>query len=264
MIHPTAIVENGANVADDVEIGPFAIVESGATIGSGCVMAASSIIRSGVVLGSKVHVDSFAVIGGLPQDLHFDPATNSGVEIGSGTMIREHVTIHRATKPHGMTRVGANCLLMATCHIAHDCVVGDDAVIANQTMLAGHVQIGSGAFIGGNSAIHQFVRVGDRVMMSGNSALTRDVPPFCMIAERDHLVGLNIVGLRRAGFTRDEIAEIKKLFHTVFDSSGSPKDKAAAIPEEDIHFACGHKFVDFFKSGKRGFLHKFDAETTEV
>jgi UDP-N-acetylglucosamine acyltransferase len=263
MIHPTAIIENGASVASDAEVGPFAIVEKGAVVGSGCVLAANSILHGSVVLGSKVHVDSFAVIGGLPQDLHFDPSITSGVEIGSGTVIREHVTIHRSTKPNGMTRIGANCLLMATCHVAHDCIVGDDVVIANTTLLAGHVQIGNGAFLGGNSAVHQFVRVGERVMIGGNAGLTRDLPPYCMMSERDRLVGLNIVGLRRAGFSRDEIAEIKKLFHLVYDGKGSPKDKAAAIPAEDMHFACGHKFVDFFKSGKRGFIHKFDDNAVE-
>lgn len=263
MIHPTAIIEDGANVAADASIGPFAIVESGAIIGPGCILEANAIVRKGTTLGAKVRVDCFSVIGGLPQDLHFDPATNSGVEIGSGTAIREHVTVHRSTQPNGMTRVGANCLLMATCHIAHDCVVGDDVVIANGTMLGGHVQIGSGAFIGGNTSIHQHVRVGDRVMAGGQSGFSMDIPPFCMAAERNHLVGLNIVGLRRAGFSRDEIAEIKHLFHLVYDTPGSPKDKAAAIPEDEIRHACGHKFVNFFKSGKRAFLHKFDETPRE-
>jgi UDP-N-acetylglucosamine acyltransferase len=263
MIHPTAIVEQGAGVADDVSVGPYAIIESGAIVGAGCELAAGVIIRSGTVLGAKVRVDSYSVIGGLPQDLHFDARIKSGVEVGPGTVIREHVTIHRSTEKNGMTRVGANCLLMATCHIAHDCTVGDEAIIANGIMLAGHVQIGSGAFLGGNTSIHQHVRVGDRVMLGGQSALTRDIPPYCMAAERDHLVGLNIVGLRRSGFSRDEIAEIKRLFHVVFDGEGSPKDKAARVPDDEIHYACGHKFIDFFKSGKRGFLHKFDAVPAE-
>lgn len=263
MIHPTAIVESGASVADDATVGPFALIESGAVVGSGCEIAAGVIIRPGTILGSKVRVDSYSVIGGLPQDLHFDPQTKSGVEVGSGTVIREHVTIHRSTMPGGMTKVGANCLLMATCHIAHDCVVGDDVVIANTTLLAGHVTIGNGAFLGGDAAIHQYVRVGDRVMVGGQSALTRDTPPYCLVAERDRLVGLNIVGLRRAGFSRDEIAEIKRLFHLIYDEAGSPKDKALRIPDDEIHYACGHKFVDFFKCGKRGFLHKFDATPVE-
>ena len=258
MIHPTAIVENGAQVADGVEIGPYAIVEKGAIVGSGCILAAGAIIRSGTRLAENVRVDSYSVIGGIPQDLHFDPKTKSGVEVGAGTVIREHVTVHCATSEGGVTKVGAKCLLMATCHIAHDCTVGDGVVIANGVMLAGHVEIGDGAVVGGNSAIHQFVRVGTHVMLSGQSAFTRDVPPYCLAALRDHLAGLNLVGLRRSGFTREEIAELKELFHLVFDNGGSPRDNAAAIPADKILYDCGRLFVDFFKTGKRGFLRKFD------
>ena len=144
---------------------------------------------------------------------------------------------------------------MATSHDAHDSTQGDNVILANAVLMGGHVQIGNGAFIGGAAAIHQFVRVGERAMVGGHAGLSRDMPPFCMMAERDRLVGLNIVGLRRAGFSRDEIAEIKHLFHLVFDNEGSPRDNAAVIPENNIKHDCGRRFVDFFKGGKRGFMH---------
>ncbi|MFA5257832.1 MAG: acyl-ACP--UDP-N-acetylglucosamine O-acyltransferase [Opitutales bacterium] len=263
MIHPSAIVEQGADVAPDANVGPYAVIESGATVASGCEVAAHAIIRSGTTLEEGVKVDSFAVIGGLPQDLHFDPATRTGVLVGRNTLIREHVTIHRATKAGQNTRVGSNCLLMATCHVAHDCALGDGVILANAVLMGGHVTIGNGAFIGGNAAIHQNVRVGERAMLSMVSRISMDVPPFCMMAERDRLAGLNIVGLRRAGFSREEISEIKRHFHTIYDADGSPRDHAAAIPEEDITCDAARRFIDFFKDGKRGFAHRGKAATED-
>jgi UDP-N-acetylglucosamine acyltransferase len=254
MIHPSAIIEVGAQVAPDVEVGPYAVVESGAVIGAGCRMEAHSVVRRGAVLEEGVVVDCSAVVGGLPQDLHFDPATPSGVVVGRGTVIREHVTIHRATVPGTTTKVGAGCLLMATCHVAHDCQLGDGVILANAVLMGGHVSIGAGAFIGGTAAIHQHVRIGPRAMISGVSRITRDVPPFCMVAERDHLVGLNIVGLRRAGFTRNQIAQIKACYHAIFDEVGNARAKAAAFPTDMATEETTRLFLDFFCGGKRGFV----------
>jgi UDP-N-acetylglucosamine acyltransferase len=255
MIHPSAIVDKGATIGANVEIGQHAVVEKGAIVGNGCKIGANAIVHCGVILGDNVTLDVGAVVGGLPQDIHFDPATKSGVSIGEGSVLREYVTVHRATTPGSNTSIGKNCYLMANAHIAHDCIVGDGAIIANAVLLAGFVTIGGGAFVGGAACFHQHVRVGERCMVGGMAGVTRDLPPFCMSAERDRLVGLNIVGLRRAGLTREEIAEIKKLFHLVYDAGGSPRDKALAIAPSEVAHDCGKRFVEFFKSGKRGFLH---------
>ena len=142
MIHPSAQVHPSARLAPDVEVGPFAIVEAGATLGAGCRLAAHAIVKARAELGAGVRVDHFAVVGGDPQDLSFDPATESGTRIGDRTVIREHVTVHRATKAGENTVIGADGLLMAGSHVAHDCVLGDHVILANGCMLGGHVHVG--------------------------------------------------------------------------------------------------------------------------
>jgi len=244
-------------------IGPFAVIESGATVASGCEIGAHAIIRACATLEEGVKVDSFSVIGGVPQDLHFDPATRTGVLVGKNTILREYVTIHRATVPGTQTKVGADCLIMANAHVAHDCVLDESVIMANNVMLAGHVTIGKGAFISGGSGIHQHVRIGERAIIGILSRISRDVPPFCMMVERDHLVGLNMVGLRRANFSREEISEIKRHFHTIYDGGGSPHDKAAAIPDAEIVCASASRFVNFFKTGTRGFAQRTGKPETE-
>ena len=160
MIHPTAIVEPGAQLGPGCEIHPYAIIKSRA------------------ILGERVIVHPFAVVGGDSQDLKFDPATASGVRVGDGTCIREGVTINRSTGNGSFTVVGANCLLMACSHVAHDCVVGDHVVIANGALLAGHVHVGNHAILGGAALFHQFMRVGEGVMVGGGTQLTLDIPPL--------------------------------------------------------------------------------------
>jgi len=248
MIHPAAFVHPGAKIAPDAEIGPFAVVEDGAEIGAGCRIGAHAVIHGAARLGRNVVVDCHATIGGLPQDIHFDPSTVSFAEIGEGATIRECATVHRATTPGASTKVGARCLLMATAHVGHDCVVEGGAILANNVMLAGFVTIGAGTFVGGGAGIHQHLRIGERAMIGGLSRVTMDLPPFCIMAERDHLSGLNLVGLRRAGFSREDIAEVKRLFHAVFDGGANPREAALAIPDTDITRDCGRRFVDFLRA----------------
>lgn len=248
MIHPAAAVHPGAKIGEDVEIGPFAVVEEGAEVGARCRIGAHAVIHSSARLAQKVFVDCHATVGGLPQDIHFDPATPSFVSIGEGTVLRECATVHRATTPGGTTKVGAGCLLMANAHVAHDCEVGDSAILANNVMLAGFISIGAGTFVGGGAGMHQHLRIGERAMIGGLSRVTVDLPPFCIMAERDRLSGLNIVGLRRAGFTREDIAELKKLFHAVFDGGQNPREAALAIADAAITRDCGRRFIAFLRA----------------
>jgi UDP-N-acetylglucosamine acyltransferase len=244
MIHPTAIVEDGAQLGADCEIHAYAIVKRGA------------------MLGARVAVHSFAVVGGDPQDLKFNRVTPSGVRIGADTTIRENVTINRSTRPGGFTEVGDSCLLMAACHIAHDCVIGSQVVLANNAMIAGHVTIGDHAFFGGGVGIHQFCRIGDNVMISGHASVTRDVPPCVMAAERDDVIGLNLLGLKRRGFSRAAIVELKDAFRVVYFTPGNIRDVAAeALAGDDFSTAEARHFLAFFTGGTRGFIRaRRDAE----
>jgi UDP-N-acetylglucosamine acyltransferase len=243
-----------AGVGTGTSIHPTAIVEDGARLGAGCVVHAYAVVRRHVVLGEGVVVHSGAVLGGDPQDLKFDPATDSGVRVGARSVLREHVTINRATRPGGHTEVGADCFLMTGSHVAHDCRLGDHVVLANAVLLAGHVQVGERAFLGGGALFHQFVRIGASVMISGGARIAQDVPPFVMAAERNEVVGLNLVGLKRRGVAREAIAEIKRAFRAVYLEPGNIRElAAAALRDGGYASTAARQFLEFFGTGKRGF-----------
>ena len=234
-------------------IHPTAIIEDGVTLGAGCVIHAHAVIRRHSVLGDGVVVHPGAVIGGDPQYLKFDPATVSGVHLGTGTVIRENVTINRSIHAGRNTIVGARCFFMANAHAGHDSIVADDVVLANNVMLAGHVEVGSFTFIGGGAGIHQFVRIGEGAMVAGLARITKDVAPFLMVAERDEVPGFNVVGLKRRGFSREAIRELKESFREVF-AAGDPRKPAAARLAAGVQSAEARRFLEFFAAGKRGFV----------
>jgi UDP-N-acetylglucosamine acyltransferase len=235
-IHPTAIVEPGAEIGADCEIMPYAVVTRHA------------------VLEARVVVHPFAVIGGDPQYLQFQRGLTTGVRIGAGTVIREHVTVNRSIHDGKFTTIGENCFLMASSHVAHDCQVGNNVVLANAALLAGHVSVGDHTFFGGGSAVHQFCRIGEGVMVAGHASITRDVPHFTMVAERDDIIGFNVVGLKRRGIGRASIAELKAAFQEVYFTAGNirevAKDRLAANAFET---AEAKRFLEFFAGGKRSF-----------
>lgn len=235
-----------------MSIHPTAVVEPGAQLGAGCVLHAHAVVTRHAVLGDGVVVHPFAVVGGDPQYLKFDPATASGAHVGAGTVLREHVTINRSIHAGQATRVGARCYLMAGAHVGHDCLVADDVVLANNAMLAGHVEVGAHSFIGGGAGLHQFLRVGESVMVAGLARVTRDVAPFLMVAERDEMPGFNLVGLKRRGFSRAAILELKAAYAHVF-AGGDPRPLAAALLPE-IQSAEARRFLEFFAGGRRGFV----------
>ena len=226
-----------------------AIIEEGAKLGAGCVIHAHAIIKRGTVLGDGVAVHPFAVIGGDPNFLKFDPATVSGVRVGAHSVIREHVTINRSIYPGKDTVVGARCYLMANAHVGHDCTVGDDVVLATNIMLGGHVDVGSFTFFGGGAGAHQFCRIGEGVMIAGLARITQDLAPFLLVAERNEVSGLNLVGLKRRGVCREAIAELKDCYTAVF-AGGDPRKRAAARTAQT---AEARRFLEFFAGGKRGF-----------
>lgn len=253
MIHPTAIIHPDASIHPDCEIGPFCIVEEGTSLGEGCRLHPHVIIRKGSRLGAEVVIHPFAVIGGRPQDVSVAEAIESGVVIGDGTVIRENVTVNRSGKDGFATTIGETCYLMAGSHVAHDCVLGNRVILANDTMLAGHVQVGDHVFLGGGCGIHQFCRIGESVMVGGHASITMDLPPFLMVAERNHISGLNLVGLKRRGLNADIIGNIKACFRAVYADSGNPREKAAAALRDGLA-ECPEstRFLEFFAGGKRG------------
>lgn len=245
-------------------IHPTAIVETGAQLGADCEIMAYAVVTKHCVLGDRVVVHPFAVIGGDPQYLKFDRASATGVKVGAGTVIREHVTINRSIAPGKFTCVGANCFLMASSHVAHDCEVGDNVVFANAALLAGHVSVGDHTFFGGGAAVHQFCRIGESVMVAGHASITRDVPHFTMVAERDDVIGFNALGLRRRGFPRAAIAELKSAYQDVYFTPGNIREVAAArLAANAFETPEAKRFLEFFAGGKRSFARARRAATED-
>jgi UDP-N-acetylglucosamine acyltransferase len=230
-IHPTALVDAGAEIGADVEIGPFAIVGENCRIGDGCVIAARATLERNVILGEGVKVGIGSVLGGDPQDLKFKGELTT-VEIGDGTTIREYTTINRGTTQSYKTTVGKGCFIMSYVHLAHDCHIGDGVILVNSVQLAGHVSVGDKAIIAGQSAAHQFVKIGQYSFVGGCSRISQDVPPFIKaVGNPIKLYGLNSVGLQRNNFPEDVVRELKRAYRLFFRSElnvSQAKERAAA------------------------------------
>ncbi len=216
-IHPTAIVDPVARCAETVKIGPYCIIGPDVVLGDDVEVMAHAVVDGRTTLGKGVKVFPFASVGMPPQDLKYkgEPST---LEIGDGTVIREHVTVNPGTEGGGMvTRVGRGVLLAIGSHVAHDCAVGDNAIIMNNVLLGGHVTVGDFAVIGGGSAIHQFARIGKHAMIGGASGVEGDVIPYgTAMGNRARLAGLNIVGVKRRGFSRDDIHALRNAYKALF------------------------------------------------
>jgi UDP-N-acetylglucosamine acyltransferase len=247
-----------------MQIHPTAVIHDGARVGAGCVIHAHALITGHCELGEGVVVHPFAVLGGDPQDLSFDTDTQSGVRIGARTVVREHVTISRATKAGASTEIGSDCFLMAACHVAHDCRIGCGVVIANAVLLAGHVQIGDRAFLGGGAVIHQFCRIGEGVMIGGGARISLDIAPFCMATERNAVIGLNVVGLRRRGLRREVLDEIKQAFRVLSTPVGNLREIAAATLQRGTFTSAeARSMLEFFQAGRRGFARVHQRHATD-
>ncbi len=222
-IHPTAVVDPSAQLADDVEIGPYAVIESDVHIGAGTRIEACVKIGRYTTLGEGNVVDHHAVIGGLPQDLSFDPATPTFVKVGNNNVFREGVTISRATAEGQATVVGNDNYWMANAHAGHDVTVGNNVILTNNSMLGGHSRLDNGVIFGGGAAVHQFCWVGERTMFQGIGASSMHVPPYCIHANVNMVVGLNHVGLRRAKhITAEDRSQIKLAFMLLYRRGLTP------------------------------------------
>ncbi len=254
-IHPTAIVSSQAEIGHGVRIGPFCVVEANARIGEGCVLAARSTVKSAVSLGSENHLGEGVVLGGLPQ--HISPPGPPGrVIIGNRNQFRENSTVHRAMHTDAVTTVGSDCLLMVGSHIAHDCCVASHVLLTNNVMVGGHVTVGERCCLGGGVAVHQFCRIGRLAMVGGMARISQDVPPFVMIDGGSGLVvGVNRVGLRRAGLDRDEIRAIKEAYQVIY-RSGVSLEERLAILEERFSEGPVVELAEFLSGGTRGFIRE--------
>lgn len=252
-IHPTAIVHPQAKLGSEVQIGPFAVIESDVEIGDHCVIGAHSVIKQYTILGRQNIVHEHVVLGGLPQDLGFGGAV-SYVRIGNENVFRECVTIHRASKEGQATEIGNNNYMMAYSHLAHDCSTEGKVIIANGAQIAGHVKIGKGAFISANVGVHQFCRIGSMAMIGGAAKVTQDCLPYIITdGNPARARGLNVVGLRRAGYTKKDITDLKNAYKILFKSDLRLDDALGRMGAIDSSLVCN--LIDFMKSSERGFAH---------
>ncbi len=252
-ISPLAVVSPDAEIGPDVEIGPFCVIEPDVTIGAGCILESRVVVKSGTTLGPNNHIFEGAVLGGLPQHVHM-PESPGRVIIGSGNTIRENVTIHRALESDEATVVGDNNLLMVNVHIAHDCRVGNLTIFANNAMLAGHVTVGDRAYISGAVAVHQFCRIGSLAMVGGQAHIVKDVPPFVTVDGLSSLVvGLNQIGLRRAGHSSDEVRRLKEAYRVIY-RSGAPWNEILARLRAEFTEGLAALFYQFLSTTTRGIL----------
>lgn len=245
-IHPTAIVDREAEIDPSVEVGPYAVIDGPVRIAANVRIYPHAYLCGWTRIAEGCEIHMGAVVGHVPQDSAFT-GERSYCEIGPNTVIREYATVHRGTKPESKTLVGSDCLLGALSHVAHNCVVGDRVTMINGTLLAGHVHIGSGAFLSGNVGIHQFVHVGELVMISGGAALVGDTPPFLLVHGRGHVSGINRVGLLRAEFAPEEIEEIRQAYKTLY-RSGKPFPQSIANLDQTLVTPAGRRMVEFLKA----------------
>jgi UDP-N-acetylglucosamine acyltransferase len=232
-IDPKASVHPDARLGRDVEVGPFALVGAQVELGDGCRIGPHAVVLPYTRLGVRNRVHAGAVLGDLPQDAAFDPATVSHLVTGADCVFREGVTVHRGTKPGTDTRLGDRCLLMANSHVGHNGRLGDDVIMANGALLGGYVELQDRVFVSGNCVVHQFCRVGRLAMLSGLSAASKDVPPYCILdnSATNQVAGLNVVGMRRAGLGAAERLEVKQAFDLLYRSGLNTREALSALKQ---------------------------------
>jgi len=250
MIHPTAIIHRSAKLGANVRIGAYTVIDADVELGADCVVGPHVYLTGVTKIGCGNQFHAGCVIGDAPQDLKYQGEPTC-LTIGDRNVFREHVTVHRSNKLIEATAIGSNNLLMASAHVAHNCVVGNHVILANGALLGGHATVHDRAFISGNALVHQFTRVGTLAIMQGGSAVSKDLPPFTIARGDNRICGLNIVGLRRAGFSAADRLELKKLYHALFRSGNLFR---TALAEAETHFtSAGAKtLLAFIAGAKRG------------
>jgi UDP-N-acetylglucosamine acyltransferase len=252
LIHPTAVIHKDSEIEESVEVGPYCIIEEKVTIRKGTRLLGHVVVQKGTEIGENCVISSFASLGGPPQDITYRDEDTRAI-IGNGNMIKEYVTINRGTEHGGgITQIGDKNFIMAYAHIAHDCKVGSSVIMANCATLAGHVEVSDFVSLMGLCAVHQFSRIGKYAFVSGLTGVPKDVPPFMMAAgSRAKLYGLNVVGLERHGFSKDEISQLKKAYRILFRSS-LPLSTSLKIIQEELSGPHITELIDFITASTRG------------
>lgn len=251
-IHPYAVVSPSAQIGQNVEIGAFCVIEDNVIIADGCSLASHVVIKAGTRLGPDNHVYEHAVLGGLPQ--HASPKEAPGeLVLGARNTIREFVTMHRSLHMQGVTRIGCDNLFMAGSHVGHDSNVGTRVILTNNVLLAGHVTVEDRANLSGGAAVHQFCRIGRLAMVGGHARIKKDVPPFVMVDDATSMiVGLNFIGLRRNGFTSDDIQQLKDAYRLIF-RRGLPWSEVVPALQQEFSAEPAAELHRFLSGGTRGF-----------
>ncbi len=249
-IHPSSVVDPAAKLGEGVVIGPFCVVGPDVSLGDGCELISHAVVAGRTTIGPKARIFPFASIGHQPQDLKFkgEPST---LTIGANCTIREGVTMNPGTEGGGLaTIVGDNCTFLANAHVAHDCIVSNSVIFSNNVMLAGHCKVGDFAIIGGGAAVHQFCRIGAHAFIGGLSGVENDVIPYGIaIGNRAHLAGLNIVGLKRRGFDREVIHDIRRAYRLLFADEGTLQERVEDVATEFAQRETVHEILAFIREG---------------
>jgi UDP-N-acetylglucosamine acyltransferase len=249
-VHPTAIIEDGARVGSDVRVGPYCVVGSEVVLGDGVELVSHVAVAGRTTIGAKTRIFPFASIGHQPQDLKYKGEAST-LAVGSDCLIREGVTMNPGTEGGGMqTVIGDRCAFLANSHVGHDCKVGDSVILSNNVMLAGHVSVGPHAILGGGAAVIQFSRIGAHAFLGGMSGLENDLIPYGMaLGNRAHLSGLNIVGLQRRGFSREDIHNLRRAYRALFADEGTLMERLDDVEEEFATHPIVKEIVAFIRTG---------------
>jgi UDP-N-acetylglucosamine acyltransferase len=250
-IHPTALISPEAELACDVQVGPFAVIEGRVCLGPGCIVRPHVHLVGPLTMGRGNIVFTGAVLGERPQHLKYNDEPTS-LEIGDDNVFREQVTVHRGTCHSWRTRIGSHNYFMAHSHVGHDCQVGNRCIIANGALVAGHCVIEDNVYLSGNCAIHQFCRIGRLALLSGTSATTKDIPPFMIQQAINHVVGINVVGMRRAGMTSEQINSVRRAFHIIFREGRVLSAALRGVEEELGTIDAVVELVNFIRQSIRG------------
>jgi UDP-N-acetylglucosamine acyltransferase len=252
-VHPSAVIAPEAEVGADVQVGPHVVIEGDVRVGPGCVLRPGVHLVGPLTMGAGNKVYTGAVLGEAPQHLKYE-GEPTRLEVGDYNIFRENVTVHRGTTASWVTRVGNHNFLMAGSHVAHDCQVGNHCILANGALLAGHCVLEDNVYLSGNSAIHQFVRVGRLALLSGLSASTKDIPPFVMQQNINCVVGVNVVGMRRAGIPTANIDAVRQAYHLLYREGHLLANALGRIERELGHFPEVAEMVRFIRNSSRGII----------
>jgi UDP-N-acetylglucosamine acyltransferase len=251
-IHHTAILDPGARIGADVEIGPFSTIGPQVGIGDNTIVQSHVVIEGEVTIGTGNFIGHGAVIGAPPQDVSFLPERKTRIEIGNKNVIREYCTIHRGSPEGSATKIGDNNFLMTAAHLGHNCAISNNVIIANNCLLGGHVRVDDGAFLGGGGVFHQNMRIGRLALTQGASGFSKDIPPFVIAAEINYVFGVNVIGLRRAGFSGQDRDEIKAAFKLLYTSGLNISQALKKATAMEFGAPAREFFAFVAAAGKRG------------